>query len=69
VRARIDIAYLESLGPSSLPALEWLLRQGGDLSQRASIASAQADLIQLLEDQPQDWRSGTLQNRQLQRFR
>lgn len=53
----IDLAYLEDLGPESLPALDWLHRQPG--VDRAAIAKTTATLTADLRLSLHDWRGWT----------
>lgn len=57
--ARLDINYLEHLGPESLPALRWAVERLETHSRRSQIARAIAELEIQLRQRDDDWRGWT----------
>lgn len=54
----LDVRYLEDLGPSSLPALDWYIANSGTRRQMAA-DDARTRLYSWLEGQQRDWRRWT----------
>ncbi|MBI1375295.1 MAG: DUF4173 domain-containing protein [Phycisphaera sp.] len=61
----LDVAYLESLGPESLPALRWFAEHDLDESQASGVNFTRKRLTVVLEDQTPNWRGWTLQRQRL----
>jgi hypothetical protein len=65
--AGIDIAYVQELGPSSLPALLWLEPQLKDPDQHSTAVGAIRTLRRELHDELSDWRGWTLRRWRISR--
>jgi len=61
----IDLAYLEGLGPETLPALVWLSGQLKDSSRASEVHGTIARLSQELDDDLRNWRGWTFRRARL----